>query len=257
VARSTVPANATWRPALSRPCRVALLVALSLAIAIVPVGAARAAAPVVVIAAPAAATTGQPVAFDGEGTTDPDGQLMEYSWAIDGQVLDVETPWLSVAFAHPGTHVVTLTATDSTGASTTASHAIAVTGADRLPSSLKPLGSSLLPGVTSAPDLLVRVPRIRIARQRLRVVLSCRGAPRCKGTLRIVALKGRHRTPYLLTQRTFDIASGRPRVVHAPLGPKGRRRLGRLTSVRATVYRGKVRTASIWGTRAYRVRVAR
>ena len=242
-------------PVLSRVLRAALLAAI--AIVIVPVGAARAAAPVVVIAAPATATTGQPVAFDGDGTMDPDGQLMSFAWAIDGQALDVETPWLSVAFAHPGTHVVTLTATDSAGASATASHTIAVTGADRLPSSLKPLGSSLLPGVTNAPELVVRVPRIRIAKRRLRVVLSCRGADRCTGTLRIVALKGRHRTPYLLTQRRFDIASGRPRVVHAPLGPKGRRRLGRLTSVRATVYRGKVRTASIWGTMAYRVRVAR
>jgi hypothetical protein len=240
---------------LSRLLRAALLAALAIVIA--PVGAAHAAAPVVVIAAPAAATTGQPVAFDGEGTTDPDGQLMEYSWAIDGQVLDVEHPWLSVAFAHPGTHVVALTATDSTGASATALHAITVTGVDRRPSSLKPLGASLVPGITSAPELVVRVPKVRLAKHRLRVVLSCRGAERCTGTLRIVALKGRHRTPYLLTQRRFDIASGRPRVVHAPLGPKGRRRLGRVTAVRATVYRGKVRTASIWGTMAYRVRVAR
>ncbi|HWI71548.1 MAG TPA: PKD domain-containing protein [Baekduia sp.] len=242
-------------PGLSRSLRAALLAAI--VIAIVPVGAARAAAPVVVIDAPDAATTGQPVAFDGEGTTDPDGQLLSYSWAIDGQALDVENPWLSVAFAHPGTHVVALTATDSTGASATASHTVVVTGVDRLPSSLKPLGTSLAPGVTNAPELVVRVPKIRLAKRRLRVVLSCRGAERCQGTLRIVALKGRHRTPYLLTQRTFSIASGRPRVVHAPLGAKGRRRLGRLASVRATVYRGKVRTASIWGTAAYRVRVAR
>jgi hypothetical protein len=256
VARSTVPAQATWRLALSRLARATLLVALPLVLVIAAAGAARAAAPVVVIAAPAAATTGQPVAFDGEGTTDPDGQLMEYSWAIDGQVLDIENPWLSVAFAHPGTHVVALTATDSTGASATALHAIDVTGVDRRPSSLRPLGT-LVPGVTSAPELVVRVPKVRLAKHRLRVVLSCRGAERCKGTLRIVALKGRRQTPYLLTQRRFDIASGRPRVVHSPLGPKGRRRLGRVTAVRATVYRGKVRTASIWGTTAYRVRVAR
>jgi hypothetical protein len=229
-----------------------------IAIAAVGAGAARAAAPVVVIAAPDTATTGQPVAFDGDGTSDPDGPLLSFSWAIDGQVLDVENSWLSVAFAHPVTHVVTLTATDTTGASASASHTIAVTGADRLPSSLKPLGSSLAPGVTNAPELVVHAPKIRIAKRRLRVVLSCRGAARCQGTLRIVALKGRHRTPYLLAQRRFDIASGRPRVVHAPLGVKGRRRLGRLTSVRATVYRaGQVRTASIWGTAAYRVRVAR
>jgi PKD domain len=213
---------------------------------------------VVVIEAPGTAVTGQGVSFDGEGTTDPDGQLLSYAWAIDGQVLDVDAPWLSVAFAHPGTHVVSLTATDTTGASATTSHAIGVTGPDRRPSSLRPLGASLIPGVTNVPELVVSAPRIRIQKRRLRVVLSCRGAERCRGTLRIVALKGARRTPSLLTQRRFDIASGRPRVVHAPLGPKGRRRLGRGTAVRATAFRGgKVRTASIWGTMAYRVVVAR
>jgi hypothetical protein len=236
--------------------RAVLPAALCLALACA--GTAHAAAPVVVIDAPDAAQTGQPVAFDGARTTDPDGQLMAYSWAIDGQVLDVENPWLSVAFAHPGTHVVALTATDTTGASATAAHPVAVTGVDRLPSSLKPFGAALAPGVAAAPEIVVRAPRIRIQKHRLRVILSCRGAERCQGLLRIVALKGRHRTPYLLAQRRFDIASGRPRVVHAPLGPKGRRRLGATTSVRATAYRGaRVRTASLWGTMAYKVRVVR
>jgi hypothetical protein len=230
---------------------------------ILPVGAARAAAPVVVIDAVDTAETGQPVAFDGDRTTDPDGQLMTYVWSIDGQVLDVENPWLSVSFAHPGTHVVTLTATDTTGASATASHTIVLTGIDRLVSTLKPIGSSLV-GLTESAEVVVSAPRLRVYKQRLRVVLSCRKAERCRGVLRIVALKGKHQRPYLLTQRAVDVKSGRPRVVHAKLGPKGLRRLGvgsragRLTSVRATVYRGsKVRTASIWGVMAYRVRAAR
>jgi PKD domain len=243
---------------LSRPSsRLRATLAAALCLVLTAAGVARAAAPVVVIDAPDTAVTGQPVAFDGDGTTDPDGQLMSYAWAIDGQLLDVENPWLSVAFAHPGTHVVSLTATDTTGATAGASHPIAVTGADRLPSSLKPFGATLAPGVAAMPEMVVRAPRVRIAKHRLRVVLSCRRAARCAGTLRVVALKGRHRTPYLLTQRRFDIASGRPRVVHAPLGPKGRRRLGATTHVRATAYRGRVRIASIWGTMAYRVRVAR
>lgn len=199
------------------------------------------------------------MAFDGDRTADPDGQPMTYSWSIDGQVLDVENPWLSVSFAHPGTHVVTLTATDGTGASATASHTIVLTGIDRLPSTLKPIGSSIA-GLAEPAEVVVSAPKVRLYKQRLRVVLSCRRAERCKGVLRIVALKGRHQTPYLLTQRSIDVKSGRPRVVHAKLGPKGRRRLGAsaLTSVRATVYRGsKVRTVSIWGVMAYRVRVSR
>lgn len=239
---------------LSRTLRAALAASI---IAVVPAGAARAAAPVVVIDAPATAETGAPVPFDGDRTVDPDGDLMTYSWAIDGQVLDVENPWLSVSFAHPGTHMVTLTATDSTGASATASHAIALTGIDRLPSSLKPFGTSIT-GVEHAAEVVVRAPRIRLHRKRLRIVVSCRRATRCRGMLRIVALKGRHQTPYLLAQRYVSVKSGRPRVVHAKLGPKGRRRLGHGASVRATMYRGgKVRTASIWGVMAYRVRVAR
>jgi hypothetical protein len=228
----------------------------ALSIAILP-ATAHAAAPVVVIDAPDTAVTGQPVAFDGDGTTDPDGDLMDYGWAIDGQKLDVENPWLSVAFAHPGRHVVSLTATDTTGAAASAQHAITVTGQDRLPSSLKPLGASLVPGVTAAPELVVQAPKVRLRKHRLRVVLRCRGAERCKGTLRIVALKGRTDTPYLLAQRKFDIASGRPRVVHARLSKRARQRLGRRTRVRATAFRGKVRVATIWGTMSYRVPVAR
>lgn len=235
------------------------MILAAIVMSILPVGAAHAAAPVVVIDAPATAETGDPVAFDGDGTTDPDGQLMTYSWSIDGQVLDVENPWLSVSFAHPGAHVVTLTATDTTGAAATASHTIVLTGIDRLPSTLKPIGSTIA-GLTESPEVVVSAPKLRVYKQRLRVVLSCRKAERCKGVLRIVALKGKHETPYLLTQRTVDVKSGRPRVVHAKLGPKGRRRLGssKLTSVRATVYRGsKVRTSAIWGVMSYRVRVAR
>lgn len=239
---------------MSRTVRAALA---AFVIAIVPATAARAAAPVVVIDAPATAQTGQPVPFDGDRTSDPDGQPMTYSWAIDGQVLDVENPWLSVSFAHPGTHVVTLTATDSAGASATASHTIVLTGDDRLPSTLKPFGTTVT-GTVSGAEVVVKAPRIRLYKKRLRLVVSCRRATRCRGVLRIVVLKGRHRTPYLLTQRAVSVKSGRPRVVHAKLGPKGRRRLGRHASVRATMYRGgRVRTSAIWGVMSYRVRVSR
>jgi hypothetical protein len=235
-----------------------MAVLLSTILMLVPVVAARAAAPVVVIDAPDTAVTGAPVAFDGDGTTDPDGDPMDYAWSIDGQRLDVENPWLSVAFAHPGHHVVALTATDLGGTSATAQHGIDVTGQDRSPSSLKPLGSSLVPGVSAAPEVVVRAPTIRLRRHRLRVVLRCRGAKRCRGTLRIVALKGRSGRPYLLAQRRFDIASGGPRVVHARLSARARGRLGRRTLVRATAFRGaKVRVSATWGTAAYRVPVAR
>jgi hypothetical protein len=235
--------------------RAALLAAL---IAIVPVSAARAAAPVVSVAAPATAVTGDPVAFDGEATTDPDGDPLTYAWSIDGQQLDVENAWLSVSFAHPGTHVVTLTATDPSGASASASATIVLTGDDKLASSLKPLGSSVLPGVAAVPEVVLQAPRLRLQKHRLRVVVRCRGTARCRGILRIVALKGRRRTPFLLVQRAFDVQTGGPRVLHAKLGPRARARLGRHTVVRATLFRGsRVRVATTWATASYRVAVAR
>jgi hypothetical protein len=248
-------APATREIALSRPSCAALLGALSIAVLFaVP---ALAASPVVVVDAPSRALTGAPVAFDGSATVDPDGELLAYAWSIDGQPLGVESSWLSVAFAHPGRHVVALTATDSTGAATTLEHPIAVAGIDRSTSSLKPFGPSLVPGVRAAPELVVRAPKVRLRGHRLRVELRCRGAARCAGTLRIVALKGDRHTPFLLAQRRFDVAGGRPRVVHVRLGPRGRRRLGHHTQVRATAFRGRVRVAAIWGTAAYRVPVAR
>jgi hypothetical protein len=234
--------------------RAVLLAAL---IAIVPTSAARAAAPVVSVVAPATAETGNPVDFDGGATTDPDGDELTYSWSIDGQQLDVENSWLSVSFAHPGTHVVTLTATDSTGLSASASATIVLTGDDKLPSTLKPIGQ-VLPGVTAAPEVILQAPRQRLVRHRLRVVVRCRGTARCQGILRIVALKGRNRTPFLLVQRGFDVQTGGPRVLHAKLGPKARRRLGRSTVVRATLFKGtRVRVATTWATASYSVAVAR
>lgn len=235
--------------------RAVLLAAL---IAIVPTSAARAAAPVVSVLAPATAETGDPVAFDGDATTDPDGDALTYSWSIDGQQLDVENAWLSVSFAHPGTHVVTLTATDSTGLSASASATIVLTGEDKLPSTLKPIGQTVLPGIAAVPEVVLQAPRQRLHKHRLRVVVRCRGTARCQGVLRIVALKGRRRTPFLLVQRRFDVQTGGPRVLHAKLGPKARKRLGRSTVVRATLFKGpKVRVSTTWATASYSVAVAR
>lgn len=235
--------------------RTALLAAL---IAIVPTSAARAAAPVVSVVAPATAVTGDPVDFDGGNTSDPDGDAMTYSWSIDGQQLDVENSWLSVSFAHPGTHVVTLTATDATGASASASATIVLTGDDLLPSTLKPIGQDILPGIASAPEVVLQAPRQRLQKHRLRVVVRCRGTARCQGILRIVALKGRKKTPFLLVQRRFDVQTGGPRVLHAKLGPRARARLGKSTVVRATLFKGsKVRVSTTWATASYSVVVTR
>jgi hypothetical protein len=249
---------ATWRIALSRSSTAALLAVMSLVPMWLAVPA-MAAPPVVVLSAPATAVTGAPVAFDGEDTTDPDGDLVSYRWAIDGQTLDVENPWLAVAFAHPGRHVVALTATDDHGEAATAQHQILLTGADRSAASLKPFGGSVAPGVKAAPELVVRAPAVRLRRHRLRVELRCRGAARCTGTLRAVAMKGPRRLrAVLLAQRRFSVARGHPRIVHVRLSRRARQRLGARTTVRVTAFRGtRVRVSALWDTAAYVVPVAR
>jgi hypothetical protein len=218
---------------------------------------ASAAPPVVAIDGPVTGVTGMPVGFDGAGTVDPDGGLLDYAWSIDGQDLGIDDPWLSIAFARPGRHVVALKATSGDGESAQLQHPIVVTGADRSSASLMPFGTALGAGAARVPELMVRAPDVRLRRHRLRVELRCRGAERCRGILRIVALKGRRHRPVLLAQRRFDIAVGGPRLVHVRLGPRARRRLGPHSLVRATAFRGRVRVASIWGTAAYRVPVAR
>jgi hypothetical protein len=250
-----VAALATWRIALSRLPRPILLAALT--IALTATAPALAAAPVVVVDGPSSGVTGSAVSFDGEGTTDPDGDSMTYAWAIDGQALDIENPWLSVSFAHPGRHVVALTATDATGAAGRAEQPVTITGPDRSVNALRPFGT-LNPKAAPKPELVVQPPKQRLRKHRLRIVLRCRHTERCTGTLRAVALKGRQQTsPVLLAQRSFSVKRGRPRVVHVRLGARARARLGRRTTVRVTAFRGKVRVASIWGTAAYVVPVAR
>jgi hypothetical protein len=153
---------------------------------------------------------------------------------------------------------VTLTATDSTGETGSASVVVGVTGDDKLVSSLKPVGPTLVPGVIATPEVVLQAPRLRLRRHRMRVVLRCRGTAQCAGVLRIVALKGRNRAPFLLVQRSFDIQTGGPRVVHAKLSKRARSRLGARTIVRATVFRGtKVRVSTTWATASYSVAVSR
>ncbi|MDX6687310.1 MAG: hypothetical protein QOF86_3438 [Baekduia sp.] len=219
---------------------------------------ASAAPPVVAIDGPATGVTGMPVAFDGAGTVDPAGGLLDYAWSIDGQDLGIADPWLSLAFAHPGRHVVARKATAGDGESAELQHPIVVTGDDRSAASLAPFGTALGAVVAQVPELVVRAaPVVRLRRHRLRVELRCRGTERCRGTLRVVTLKGRLHRPVLLAQRRFDVAAGGPRVVHVRLSTQARRRLGQRSLVRATAFRGRVRVASIWGTAAYRVPVAR
>jgi hypothetical protein len=248
-------ATATRRIALSRISRTVLAAALLMTLTLA--AAARAATPAVVVGGPATAITGQPVSFDGGASADPGGGPLTFAWTIDGEDVGVAHAWLSVAFAHAGRHVVSLTATDRAGRAATIEHAVDVSGADRSVESLEPLGSAVGSAVAGAPWLQVSRPAARVRDRRLRVVTRCRATVRCAGTLRAVTLVGRRHRPVLLAQQRFSLAPGARRVLRLRLSAAARRRLGRGATVRVTAYRGPVRTASIWATSAARVQVAR
>ena len=76
-------------------------------------------------AAPGAAFTGQPVTFDSPGSCDPDGDTLSYSWTFDD---GGGAPGASVqrTFSSPGTHFGTVTVTDATGRSATATASVFV-----------------------------------------------------------------------------------------------------------------------------------
>ncbi|UCH74879.1 MAG: PKD domain-containing protein [Rhodospirillales bacterium] len=71
---------------------------------------------------PYSGTVGVPVAFDGSGSTDPDGTIVSYDWDYgDGTVVLDAGPTPSHAYAAPGLYGVVLTVTDDLGATDTAS----------------------------------------------------------------------------------------------------------------------------------------
>ena len=68
-----------------------------------------------VIVTPNQAIAGQPIVFDGAGSSDPDpGDALTYSWSFDDGTM-VTGATVTHAFAAPGPHAGTLTVTDPLG----------------------------------------------------------------------------------------------------------------------------------------------
>jgi hypothetical protein len=73
-------------------------------------------------------TAGQPIAFDGSASSDPDGSIASYEWDFgDGSHGTGPTP--SHIYAHAGSYSATLTVTDDRGKTGEVSHLINVAGA--------------------------------------------------------------------------------------------------------------------------------
>jgi PKD repeat protein len=72
-------------------------------------------------------TTGQPVAFDGTGSNDPDGTIVSYDWDFGDGVGTGSGVTPSYTYASAGTYTVSLTVTDDGGLSDTATSTATIT----------------------------------------------------------------------------------------------------------------------------------
>ena len=90
---------------------------------------------VLVNVAPSAAFTVDPprptvnraVTLDGSGSSDADGQVVDYEWTVDGDVVASEEAF-SYTFTEAGDHEVALTVTDEAGGTATTTRTVTVNG---------------------------------------------------------------------------------------------------------------------------------
>jgi PKD repeat protein len=71
------------------------------------------------------ALTGEPIAFDGSGSSDPDGSVTSYRWSF-GDGADATGPAPQHAYAHAGTYTVTMAVFDDSGSTATASRTVTI-----------------------------------------------------------------------------------------------------------------------------------
>jgi hypothetical protein len=150
-------------------------------------------------AAPATAVIGQPVTFDAGDSCDPDGDALTYAWTFDQGPPATGVSHMR-AFSTAGLHFATVTVTDSTGRSSTATATVRVT-------------TAVLPafaGVAIPSRQTVKVSRQRVAG----VKLSCPGGTvgACAGTLTLTRSSG-----HKLGAASFSIARGVSRKVSVKL----------------------------------------
>jgi PKD repeat protein len=98
-------------------------------------------APVAVLSAPVSGQAGQPLSFSGADSTDADGDLLSYTFDFDdGTTVTQDVPTIMHAFERPGVYRVSLTVTDSFGASDTATAPVRINNSNNPPPS--PPGSA-------------------------------------------------------------------------------------------------------------------
>jgi PKD repeat protein len=132
-------------------------------------------------APPQPALVSDPIAFDASTSVDPDGDPLELKWDF-GDGGTAAGPSASHAYASPGSFPVTLTATDPTGLSSTATNAADVAPAPQ--QSQEPQGSQAAP-----PQVTLAAPRC--ARRLGKHSCSLRGTVRNAARVRVtIARRG-------------------------------------------------------------------
>jgi hypothetical protein len=161
-------------------------------------------APVAVAtAAPAQPVTDQAVTFDASESCDPDGDPLTYSWTFDdGRARDGVSA--KQGFSRAGLHFATVTVTDSTGRSATATVAVRV--------SAPPMPA--FAGVT-IPKQTLMMSRKGVAAVKLRCPLGTVGA--CTGRLTLSRAGDKHAGAV-----SFAIARGATRRVSVKLSKRTR-----------------------------------
>ncbi len=126
--------------------------------------------PAAVIAAPDSAVPGGPVAFDASGSSDPDdGDTLTYAWAF-GDGTAAATAQATHAYAAPGVYSASVTVTDPTGLTATATHAITVAAPPPPP---PPSSTTTAPPPPPAKDRTPpKITGLKISHGKLKLTLS-------------------------------------------------------------------------------------
>jgi PKD domain-containing protein len=177
-------------------------------------------APKAAASAPADSIAGQPIAFDGSGSNDPDsGDSLTYHWSFDDGT-SATGKSVAHAFSTPGAHKATVTVTDPTGLTDTATSSVSV--AARAPSSSR----------RAARIALLGTPQVKGHTLILR--LRCAGPGTCSGKVRESIAKGRHAR--VIASRRFKLGAGRTATLRLELNATGRHLLrGRVRKLAVTL----------------------
>jgi hypothetical protein len=173
-------------------------------------------APVAIASAtPERPITEQPVSFDASDSCDPDGDPLTYSWAFD-QGSDGAGVSFARGFSTAGLHFGTVTVTDSTGRSTSATTTVRVS-APRPPK---------FAGV-GIPNQTVKVSKQGLTKVKLRCPADTVGA--CTGKLTLTRASDKN-----MGAANFAIARGATRTVTVKLTKRARAALKKAKRLNAT-----------------------